>query len=257
MLGDFPVADHHNLVGQVNDALLVGDDDQRGLPLLVDGPEGLGQLGEGPQVDARLRLIKDHQPRLAGQNRGDLNALDLAAGQGGVHLPVDIVGGAQAHPGQILAALLPGQLLAARGQGQQIPHPQALEAGRLLKAVAHPQAGPLGDVQAGDVGAIPGDGAPGGPHQAHDGLRQGGLAAPVGAGDDHKLMVSYGEGDVVEDTQLLAGLPLHLVAEMLYLQHTRSLLCTMLLLMRCYFITAGGKIQPCRAQKPHYSHRIR
>ena len=61
------------------------------------------------------------------------------------HLPVDIVGGAQAHPGQILAALLPGQLLAARGQGQQIPHPQALEAGRLLKAVAHPQAGPLGD----------------------------------------------------------------------------------------------------------------
>ena len=256
MLGDFPVADHHNLVGQVDDALLVGDDDQRGLPLLVDGPEGLGQLGEGPQVDARLRLIKDHQPRLAGQNSGDLNALDLAAGQGAVHLPVDIVLGAQAHLRKIVAGLRHADALSA-GQGDQILHRQPLEANRLLEGKADPLLGPLGDVQAGDVGAIPGDGAPGGPHQAHDGLRQGGLAAPVGAGDDHKLMVSYGEGDVVEDTQLLAGLPLHLVAEMLYLQHTRSLLCTMLLLMRCYFITAGGKIQPCRAQKPHYSHRIR
>ena len=34
-----------------------------------------------------------------------------AAGQGGVHLPVDIVGSTQAHPGQVLALLIMGELL--------------------------------------------------------------------------------------------------------------------------------------------------
>ena len=51
------------------------------------------------------------------------------------------------------------------------------------------------------------------------------LPPAVGAGDDHKLVVLNGEGDVVEDAQLLAFLSLHLIAEMTDLQHSLSLLC--------------------------------
>ena len=77
-----------------------------------------------------------------GQDGGDLNALDLAAGEGDIHLPVQIVVGAQAHLGQVLAALVLGELLIAGGDGQQVADRQALEAGRLLEAVADAQTGP-------------------------------------------------------------------------------------------------------------------
>ena len=133
--------------------------------------------------------------------------------------------GAQAHLGEVLAPLLPGQLFTARGQGQQIFYPQALKAGRLLKAIADAQPGPAGNVQVGDVGAIPGNGAPGGLHKTHDGLGQRGLTTAIGAGDDYKLIILHREGDVVEDAQLLSGFAFHLIAEVAYLQHWLSLLC--------------------------------
>ena len=60
----------------------MGDDDHGGRVLLVDLLKGLGQPGEAPQVDAGLRLVEDHQVALPRQNGGDLDALDLAAGEG-------------------------------------------------------------------------------------------------------------------------------------------------------------------------------
>src|SRR5699024_737979 len=107
-----------------------------------------------------------------GQDGGDLDALDLPAGQGSVHLPVDVVGGAQAHPVEVGTAGVPGELLPAGGQLQQVPDPQPLEPGGLLEAVADAQLGPLGDGQAGDVGAVPQDLPPCGLDQAHDGPGQ-------------------------------------------------------------------------------------
>ena len=59
------------------------------------------RLLEAPQVDARLRLVEDGQLGAAGQHHGDLDALELAAGQAVVHLPVDIVPGAQTDLAQI------------------------------------------------------------------------------------------------------------------------------------------------------------
>ena len=172
--------------------------------------EGLGKPGKGPQVDAGLGLVKDHESGLPGQDGGDLDALDLAAGEGGVHLPVNIVVGAQTHTGEELALLLVSQALAG-GQLQQVLHLEALEPGGLLKAVADAPAGPLGDGKAGHVLPVPQDLSGGGLHQAHDGLGQGGLAAAVGAGDDHKSVVGDGERHVVEDAQLAAGLVRHLI----------------------------------------------
>ena len=88
------------------------------------------------------------------------------------YLPVQVVVGAQADLGQVLAALVLGQLLVAAGQGQQIADGQALEPGRLLKAVADAQPRPLGDAETGDVLSVPDDLALGGRYQTHDDLRQ-------------------------------------------------------------------------------------
>ena len=76
-------------------------------PSPVDLLEGLGEPGEAPQVDAGLRLVKDHQLAVPRQNGGDLDALDLAAGEGHVHLTVQIVVGAQPHLGQIRRSTCP------------------------------------------------------------------------------------------------------------------------------------------------------
>jgi len=196
----------------------VGDDEDGVLALALQQAEGLGQLGKGPQVDAGLRLVKDEQAAGAGQNGRDLDALDLAAGEGGVHLPVHIVGGAQADPVEIGTTFVPAQVPVAGGQGQQVPDPQALKARGLLEAVADAQLGPLGDGKLGDVLSVPQDLPARGGDQAHDGLGQGGLAAAVGAGDDHKFVVVDGQVDAPENVRL-GAVVLHLIGKSFQFQH--------------------------------------
>ncbi len=131
----------------------MGDDDHGGLALLVDLLEGLGQPGEAPQVDAGLRLVEDHQLAVPGQHGGDLDALDLAAGQADVHLAVEIIVGAEADLAEVAQhlSLLSFSFPAAR---QQVVDRDALEARRLLEGVADAAAGALGDGQVGDVLAV-------------------------------------------------------------------------------------------------------
>ncbi len=217
-MADSAVAHHNDLVRQGDDALLVGDDDHGAVARGVDLLKGLRQPGEAPQVDARLRLVEDHQLGVPGQDRGDLDALDLAAGEADVYLPVQIVVGAETYLGEVLAALVLGELLCPVGQGQQVPHRQPLEAGGLLEAVADAKAGPLCDAKGRDVLSVPEDLAGGGRHQTHDDLGQGGLAAAVGAGEYHQAVVRNGKGDVVQNAQLPVSLP-HGVADGLEFQH--------------------------------------
>ena len=125
----------------------MGDDHQHLVALLLEGLEGLDQALEAPQVDAGLRLVEDQKLRvLAGQHGGDLDPLDLAAGQRGIDLPVDIVVGADAygvhHPVDLLI-----RDLAARGQRQHVPDGDALEPDRLLEGIGHARLRPLCDVQ--------------------------------------------------------------------------------------------------------------
>ena len=200
----------------------MGDDDHGGAALPVNLLEGLRQPGEGPQVNAGLRLVEDHQLAVPGQNRGDLNALDLTAGEGHVHLPIQIIVGAQADAGQVLAALVLGELLVAGGDGQQIPDGESLEPGRLLEAVADAESGPLGDAQMGDVLPVPEDLPLCGGGQAHDDFCQRGFAAAVGAGEYHQPVVIDGERDILQDAQGLVGL-LNGIADMLQFQLEQTL----------------------------------
>ena len=59
--------------------------------------EGLGEAGKAPQVNAGFGLIENHKLTVPGQDGGDLDTLDLAAGEGDIYLPVQIVIGAQAY----------------------------------------------------------------------------------------------------------------------------------------------------------------
>ena len=170
----------------------MGNDDHGGAALTVDLLEGLRQPGEGPQVDACLRLVEDHQVGVPGQNGGDLNALDLAAGKGHIHFAVQIVIGAEPHLGEVLAALVLGKLVVAGGDGQQVADSDALEAGGLLEAVANAQAGTFSDRKARHILAVVEDLPLRGLYQAHDHLGQGSLAAAVGAGENYQLMVGNG-----------------------------------------------------------------
>ena len=190
----------------------MGDDEDRAVDLLMQVLKHLDQVGEGPQIDARLRLVKDGQLGPPSHNHGDLDALELAAGQGAVHLPVDIILGAQPHLGQVVARLRHADVLSA-GQGNQVLHRQALEAHRLLKGKADAPVGPLGDVQAGDVLPIQQDPPAGGGVDAGDDLGQGGLAAAVGTGNGHKPLVN-GQIDVPQDALVLSVL-FHIIADML------------------------------------------
>ena len=217
-VADLAAADDHDLIRQGNDTLLVGDDDHGGPALVVDLLEGLRQPGEAPEVDAGLGLVKDHELGVPGQEGRDLDALDLAAGEGDVHLPVEIIVGAEAHPGQVLAALVLAERIIAAGQGQQALHRDALEAGGLLEAVADAEPRPLGDGEIRDVLSVPKDLAGGGLDQAHDDLGQGGLAAAVGASEDHELMVRHRQGDALQNIQRTA-LILDGIADVLQFQH--------------------------------------
>ena len=223
-MADLPVSHHNDLVRQGDDPLLVGDDDHGSPSGGVKLLEGLRQPGEGPQVNARLRLVKNHKLRVSRQDAGDFNALHLAAGEGGVHLPVQVVVGAQAHPGEVLAAAVLGERPVPAGQGQQIPDRQPLEPGGLLKAVADAQLRPLGDAQIRDILPVPEYPPGGGLHQAHDAFCQGGLSAAVGTGEDHQPPVAAGEGDIVQNAQLPAVL-VNGVAEVFQFQHGGILLC--------------------------------
>ena len=74
------------------------------------------------------------------------------------------------------------------------------------------------DGKLGDVLSVPQDLPARGGDQAHDGLGQGGLAAAVGAGDDHKFVVVDGQVDAPENVRL-GAVVLHLIGKSFQFQH--------------------------------------
>ena len=75
-----------------------------------------------------------------------------------------------------------------------------------------------GDGQLRHILAVIEDAAGGGLHQTHDDLGQRGLAAAVGAGEHHQLMVGNGDGHVFQNVLLPFGSG-HAVTDILQFQH--------------------------------------
>ena len=196
----------------------MGDDNHSSGTRGVDLLEGLRQTGEAPQIDAGFRLIENHKLAVPGQDRGNFDPLDLTAGEGDIHFPIQIVVGTQAHLGQVLTAPVLGERLVPRCQGQQTANRQALEAGRLLKTVADAQTGALRNAQMGDILAVPEDLPFCGGDQTHNNFGEGCFAAAVGTRKDHQTVILDGEGNIIENAQLSVAFP-NGVADMFEFQH--------------------------------------
>ena len=68
--------------------------------------ERLGQSGKRPEIDTGFRLVEEHEARVFGKNRRDLDALDLAAGKARIDVAVQIISGAKADLRQIRTRLV-------------------------------------------------------------------------------------------------------------------------------------------------------
>ena len=90
--------ENHQLISDSQNPLLVGDDDNAGLALFTHVGKNFNQIVEAPKVDSGLWLVEQGKFGLvaAGQNAGDFNALQLAAGKFAVYLAVDVITGAEA-----------------------------------------------------------------------------------------------------------------------------------------------------------------
>ena len=168
---------------------------------------------EAPQVDPGFRFIKDRKGGAARQHHGDLDALQLAAGQAGIQLAVDVVPGAQSHFAEV-GTDFADVGIPAGGQVHQVADPQALKPYRLLKGVADAPPGALGHRKPGNILAVQQQAASGGAVDAGDDFGQGGFPAAVGAGDGHKAVL-YHQVDIVQDLTAFLGF----VTDVLQFQH--------------------------------------
>src|SRR5699024_8882036 len=129
---DAAVLDDDDLVGDVQDTLLMADDQDAAARLLVHLFKHADQVLEAPQINAGLRLVKDREFGAAGQYHRDLDALELPARKAVVEFAVDVVARAQADLAQVVAGFGHAGVFAG-GQAQQVLDAQALEAHRLLE----------------------------------------------------------------------------------------------------------------------------
>ena len=74
----------------------MGDDNNRSAALVVEPLERLCESGKRPEIDAGLGLVEEHEARVFGKNRRDLDALDLAAGEARIDVAREIVSRAKA-----------------------------------------------------------------------------------------------------------------------------------------------------------------
>ena len=211
---DDAAREHDQLVRDFQNPLLMGDDDERAARLAAQLLEDADEVLEAPQVNARLRLVKDGEPGLARHDHRDLDPLDLAARKARVHLAVDVVLRAEPHVAEIAAELLLAQGPPG-GQLDEVAHRQPLEAHRLLEGEADAAPGALSDAEIGDVLPVKEDAPGGGAGDAGDDAGKGGFAAAVRPGDDDEFPAVDFEAHVPED----AAAVVHIHGDILQFQH--------------------------------------
>ena len=70
---ELSVSDHDDLIGNIEDTLLMGNDHNIAMVLLMELFKNLDQILEAPQVDPSLRLVKNSHGGIPRHNCGDLD----------------------------------------------------------------------------------------------------------------------------------------------------------------------------------------
>ncbi len=105
--------------------------------VLISFPHALKDLNQvlkTPEVDSRLRLIKDGQSAPSGKYRRDFDTFQFSAGKARVDFPPDIVSRAEPYFRQICAGIRNGKLPPGCNS-EQINHFKPFEPHRLLKSI--------------------------------------------------------------------------------------------------------------------------
>ena len=100
-----------------------------------------------------FRLVKYRELCSARKDGGYFDTLQLATGETGVQLAVDVVACAKTDLGKVAAGLVYIVFL-ARCKIENVAHAQTLELYRLLECIAYARARPLGDGKGSDVRAV-------------------------------------------------------------------------------------------------------
>ena len=179
--------------------------------------EDLNQILETPQVNSRLGLIKHGQLCRSGQNRGNFNALQFAAGKTAVHLTVNILSGTQTHLGEVIACTGYGKLFSG-SQTNQIKYLNSLETNGLLKGKSDSGTGTRGDIPSGDILPVQ-ENLSGGRHfNSGNQLCQGGFSSAIRPGNNHQFLIRHHQTDITDD--FLVHIILCIVGDIFKFQHS-------------------------------------
>ena len=196
---DPSVLQDHDLVGDLQNALLVGNDDDRAVAdLAAHLAEDLDEVLEAPEVDPRLGLVEDRQFRAPRDHRRDLDALEFPARETVVYLAVDILLRAQPDLRKHLARLRDRRVLSGR-ESEQIEDADPLEADRILKRERDPRASALGDVFIRNVLAVEEDRTRRRALDPRDQFGERRFPAAVRSRDDQQFPCGNGQGNVPKD----------------------------------------------------------
>ena len=173
-----------NQIGSVHDAerfthIVVRNENRQ--PCAAQHADDLLNFAHGDGINAAERLVEHEQLGFGDQRAGDGEAALLPAGEGDGEV-VRHVGDAELLHQRLalLIALLLGILLGFHHCDDVFAHRKAAENRFFLRQVAHAVAGADVHGLVGHIVPFENDLATIGPHQAHDHVKRGGLASPVG-----------------------------------------------------------------------------
>ena len=180
--------------------------------------EHLDKVLEAPQVDSRLRFVKDGNPRLSCHKHGYFNAFQFTAGKACVDFSVYIISRTQSHFGKHGADFRHCCFPAGR-DGKDILHRDSLESDRLLERKADSQFRPLRDGFICNVNAVQKNLSFRRCQDAGHNLCQRRFTAAVGPCDGHKAIL-YRQIDIPKNFYLFSAV-LGLKRYIFKLQHLK------------------------------------
>ena len=193
-------------VGAVDDIerfahVVVGD--QHADATVLEMRHQIADVGHGDRVDARQRLVEQHETRLRGQRPGDLDPPPLAARKGQRRGAPQV--GNREFGQQVVErglALLADRFDHLEHGADVVLHRKAAKDRGLLGQIADAHAGAAVHRQVGEIVAIEGDGPVVGRDQTGNQVEACRLAGAVGSEESDRFTAPHGQADAAQDGTL-------------------------------------------------------